>query len=94
MPRRSKAASIPFGTMDELFEALTLVQTKKTRPFPVVLMGTDYWKGLIDWIKTCMISEGMVSPSDLDLFFVTDDPAEAAALVEQFYKKHERAMNF
>lgn len=83
-----------FGTMDELFEALTLVQTKKTRPFPVVLMGTDYWKGLIDWIKTRMISEGMVSPSDLDLFFVTDDPAEAAALVEQFYKKHERAMNF
>ncbi len=83
-----------FGTMDELFEALTLVQTKKTRPFPVVLMGTDYWKGLIDWIKTRMITDGMVSPGDLDLFYLTDDPKEAAGLIEQFYKKHERAMNF
>jgi uncharacterized protein (TIGR00730 family) len=83
-----------FGTMDELFEALTLVQTKKTRPFPIVLMGTDYWKGLIDWIKTRMISEGMVSPGDLDLFLVTDDPKEAASLVEQFYKKHESLINF
>lgn len=83
-----------FGTMDELFEALTLVQTKKTRPFPVVLMGSEYWKGLVDWIKTRMISEGTVSPGDLDLFFVTDDPKEAASLIEQFYRKHERAMNF
>jgi uncharacterized protein (TIGR00730 family) len=83
-----------FGTMDEFFEALTLVQTKKTRPFPIVLMGTEYWKGLVDWIKTRMISEGMVSPGDLDLFLVTDDPKEAAGLVEQFYKKHESLINF
>ena len=83
-----------FGTMDELFEALTLVQTKKTRPFPVVLMGTEYWKGLVDWIKTRMIADGMVSPSDLDLFLLTDDPAEAANMIEEFYKKHERLMNF
>ncbi len=80
--------------MDELFEALTLVQTKKTRPFPIVLMGKDYWKGLVDWIKTRMISEGMVSPPDLDLFFLTDDPKEAATLVSEFYKKHETLMNF
>ncbi len=83
-----------FGTMDELFEALTLVQTKKTRPFPIVLMGTEYWKGLVDWIKTRMISDGMVSPGDLDLFLLTDDPKEAAGLVEQFYKRHERLINF
>ncbi len=83
-----------FGTMDELFEALTLVQTKKTKPFPIVLIGKDYWKGLIGWIKSQMINDGMVSPSDLDLFFLTDDPAEAAALVEEFYKKHETIMNF
>ncbi|HEY6951732.1 MAG TPA: TIGR00730 family Rossman fold protein [Bacteroidota bacterium] len=83
-----------FGTMDELFEALTLVQTKKTKPFPIVLMGTEYWKGLVDWIKTQMISEGMVSPGDLDLFLVTDDPKEAARLVEEFYKKHETVINF
>jgi uncharacterized protein (TIGR00730 family) len=83
-----------FGTMDELFEALTLVQTKKTKPFPIVLLGKEYWKGLLEWIKTRMISDGMVSPSDLDLFFLTDDPKEAASLVEEFYKKHETIMNF
>ncbi|HTP14158.1 MAG TPA: TIGR00730 family Rossman fold protein [Bacteroidota bacterium] len=83
-----------FGTMDELFEALTLVQTKKTKPFPIVLLGKEYWKGLIDWIKSRMITDGMVSPSDLDLFFLTDEPAEAAALVEEFYKKHETVVNF
>jgi hypothetical protein len=83
-----------FGTMDELFEALTLVQTKKTRPFPIVLMGTDYWKGLVDWIKTRMISDGMISAADLDLFLVTDDPKEAAGLVDEFYKRHERLINF
>ena len=83
-----------FGTMDELFEALTLVQTKKTKPFPVVLMGKDYWKGLIDWIKTQMISEGMVSAQDLDQFLITDDPKEAASLIANFYEKHERITNF
>jgi uncharacterized protein (TIGR00730 family) len=83
-----------FGTMDELFEALTLVQTRKTKPFPVVLIGKDYWKGLIEWIETRMISDGMVSPSDLDLFYLTDDPKEAASLIVEFYKKHETIMNF
>ncbi len=83
-----------FGTMDELFEALTLVQTKKTKPFPIVLIGKDYWKGLLEWIKVRMISDGMASPSDLDLFFLTDDPKEAASLVDEFYKKHATIMNF
>jgi uncharacterized protein (TIGR00730 family) len=83
-----------FGTLDELFEALTLVQTKKTKPFPIILMGKDYWEGLVGWIKTRMLAEGMIQSADLDLFFVTDDPAEAASLVHEFYRKHERMMNF
>ena len=83
-----------FGTMDELFEAITLVQTKKTRPFPIVLMGKEFWKGLVDWIRTRMLKDGMISEGDLDLFYLTDDPAEAAGLVKEFYKKHERLINF
>ncbi|HLF19822.1 MAG TPA: TIGR00730 family Rossman fold protein [Bacteroidota bacterium] len=83
-----------FGTLDELFEAITLVQTEKTRPFPIVLMGVDYWQGLVDWIKNTMINEGTISPKDVDLFHVTDDPVEAANLISEFYKKHHVVMNF
>jgi uncharacterized protein (TIGR00730 family) len=83
-----------FGTMDELFEAITLIQTKKTKPFPVILMGTEYWKGLVDWIKTRMLSDKMVSAADLDLFILTDNPKEAAKMVEEFYRKHETMINF
>ena len=67
-----------FGTMDELFEALTLIQTGKIRQFPVVLVGTDYWRGLVDWVRDRMLAEGNISPEDLDLFYVTDDPAGGA----------------
>ena len=70
-----------FGTLDELFEALTLVQTRTITRFPVVLVGHDYWDGLVDWIKTVMVEEGKISPTDVDLFVVTDDPAEAVRLV-------------
>ena len=63
--------------MDELFEALTLVQTRKVTRFPVVLMGTAYWQGLIDWIRDTMAADGKISPSDLDLICVTDDVDEA-----------------
>ncbi len=66
-----------FGTMDELFESLTLVQTGKVTRFPVVLMGTWYWQGLLDWLKNTMAADGMISPNDLDLLCVTDDVAEA-----------------
>jgi uncharacterized protein (TIGR00730 family) len=83
-----------FGTLDELFEAITLVQTKKTEPFPIVLMGTDYWEGLVDWIKTKMITEKMISENDLDLFKVTDDPVEAAKIISDFYKKRVMTTNF
>lgn len=83
-----------FGTLDELFEAITLVQTRKTRTFPIVLMGRQYWKGLTEWIKDTMLREGMISKSDLELFHITDDPAEAAELFAQFYKKHPVTTNF
>jgi uncharacterized protein (TIGR00730 family) len=66
-----------FGTMDELFESLTLIQTGKVRHFPVVLMGTDYWGGLVEWIRTRMIEEGKIAAEDLDLIMLTDDPHEA-----------------
>src|SRR5207253_5495966 len=62
-----------FGTVDELFEALTLIQTGKVLHFPVVLYGSDYWSELIDWIKSELLADGMISPDDLDLLFVTDD---------------------
>jgi uncharacterized protein (TIGR00730 family) len=66
-----------FGTMDELFESLTLIQTGKVRHFPVVLMGTDYWGGLVDWIRARMVEEGKIAPEDLDIIYLTDDPHEA-----------------
>jgi uncharacterized protein (TIGR00730 family) len=68
-----------FGTMDELFEALTLVQTKKVTRFPVVLMGTWYWQGLLAWMRDTMAAEGKIGPEDLDLLLVTDDVEKAVA---------------
>jgi uncharacterized protein (TIGR00730 family) len=62
-----------FGTFDELFEALCLIQTGKIRDFPIVLVGTDYWSGLVDWLRATAAAEGMISPGDLDLLLVTDD---------------------
>jgi uncharacterized protein (TIGR00730 family) len=70
-----------FGTLDELFEAVTLVQTGKVTRFPVILMGTEYWGGLIDWIKSRLLADGKVSPSDLELLQVTDDVDEAVRLI-------------
>ena len=66
-----------FGTMDELFEALTLIQTGKIRDFPIVLFGPDYWRGLIDWLRSTMIPEGKATEADLNLLCVTDSPTEA-----------------
>lgn len=66
-----------FGTLDELFESLTLVQTRTVRRFPIVLLGTDYWGGLVDWLRDTMAREGKISDTDLDLFHITDDPLEA-----------------
>jgi uncharacterized protein (TIGR00730 family) len=79
-----------FGTMDELFESLTLIQTRKVRHFPVVLMGSGYWAGLLDWIRGTMIREGKISPDDLDLILVTDSPEDAVDRIAQSYEEQRR----
>jgi uncharacterized protein (TIGR00730 family) len=70
-----------YGTLDELFEALTLIQTGKVTHFPVILFGREYWSGLVDWLTDTVAAERKINPADLHLFRVTDDPAEAAAIV-------------
>jgi len=72
-----------FGTMDEFFEALTLIQTGKMQDFPIVLMGKDYWGGLVRWIRRTMVAEGTISEEDPDLFYITDDPIEAASAIQR-----------
>ena len=72
-----------FGTLDELFEAITLIQTKRIRSFPVILMESDYWKGLIDWIKGTLIEEKSISKADTDIFRVVDDPMEAVNIIKR-----------
>jgi len=76
-----------FGTADELFEALTLIQTGKVLHFPVVLYGSDYWGELLDWIRGEVLADGMISPNDLDLLYVTDDLDEAVAQVRDRYER-------
>jgi len=71
-----------YGTLDELFEALTLIQTEKVRNFPVVLFGRDYWSGLIDWLRDTMAREGKISQRDLDLLRITDDPEEVVRCIQ------------
>jgi uncharacterized protein (TIGR00730 family) len=83
-----------FGTMDELFEALTLIQTGKASRFPVILMGTDYWSGLLDWLRNEMLAAGNISPEDLELFMLTDAPEEAAEIIETFYRERALGPNF
>ena len=70
-----------FGTMDELFEAVTLVQTGKVRQFPIVLVGTEFWGGLLAWLESALQARGLIGPHDLDLFYVTDDPVDAVSHV-------------
>jgi uncharacterized protein (TIGR00730 family) len=70
-----------FGTLDELFESLTLIQTRKIKNFPVVLFGTDYWSGMLEWVKGLMLSEGKIAESDLSLLHLTDSPAEVVEIV-------------
>jgi uncharacterized protein (TIGR00730 family) len=79
-----------FGTFDELFEALTLIQTGKISQFPVVLFGTHYWAGLVRWLNSRVLAERKISPGDMDLMVVTDDPIEAAQVVEQAYQLQVR----
>ena len=71
-----------FGSMDELFESLTLIQTEKIEPFPIVLVGSEFWGGLVEWIEDKMIKGGTISPDDTSLFKVIDDPAEVIAYIK------------
>ena len=73
-----------FGTMDELFEALTLIQTKKIKSFPLILIGSEYWHGLLEWLKKNMLQEGKISPADLDLIQVVDEPEEVVKLIKKY----------
>ena len=70
-----------FGTLDELFEAVTLVQTKKVTRFPVILMGSAYWSGLVDWMRESLLEDGKINEADLELLQVTDDVAEAVRII-------------
>lgn len=80
-----------YGTMDELFEALTLVQTGKVKQFPVVLFGRDYWGGLANWLKERVAAEGKISLEDLNLFLLTDDPKQALAWIVEARERRTRA---
>ncbi|MPS64137.1 MULTISPECIES: TIGR00730 family Rossman fold protein [unclassified Chryseobacterium] len=83
-----------FGTLDELTEALTLIQTKKIGRFPIVLVGTEFWSGLLDWFKATLLKEGMISEGDLDLYRVVDTADEAVAHIKAFYDKYSVNVNF
>jgi uncharacterized protein (TIGR00730 family) len=72
-----------FGTLDELFEAVTLIQTQRIRPLPVVLVGSAYWNGLVDWIRARLLDEKMISPEDIDILQVIDDPEEVVKAVKK-----------
>jgi hypothetical protein len=73
-----------FGTLDELFESLTLIQTRRIKSFPVVLMGSEFWKGLLDWLKKTMLRDGKIAAADLDLIQIIDDPEEAVRHIQKY----------
>ena len=83
-----------FGTMDELFESLTLIQTKKIARFPIVLVGKDYWGGLEEWIRNVLITEKYINAEDTKLFTVVDTAEEAVAVIDAFYSKYLLKPNF
>lgn len=83
-----------FGTLDELFESLTLIQTEKIGKFPIVLMGTSYWSGLLDWLRATLLEQNNINEKDLDLFLLTDDVDEAVKYIDDFYSKYLLKPNF
>ncbi|MDC6363245.1 MULTISPECIES: TIGR00730 family Rossman fold protein [Flavobacteriaceae] len=83
-----------FGTLDELFEAITLIQTHKIQKFPIILVGTEFWKGLLDWIKNTMLEAGNISPTDLDLIRLVDTEEEVVEIIDAFYRGHDLSPNF
>jgi len=84
-----------FGTLDELFEAITLIQTKKIGKFPIILVGTEFWSGLIDWVKTVLVTKyANVSPEDMNLIKIVDTADEVVDIIDNFYKKYNLSPNF
>ena len=83
-----------FGTLDELFEAITLIQTNKIEKFPIILVGTSFWAGLMDWVKTTMLNVGNISEGDLDLIHIVDTKEEIVEIIDAFYKGHQLSPNF
>ncbi len=84
-----------FGTLDELFEAMTLIQTKKIAIFPIILVSTEFWGGLIDWVKNTLLEKfGNISPGDLDLIHVVDTPEEVLKILDKFYAEYNLSPNF
>lgn len=83
-----------FGTLDELFEAMTLIQTNKIQKFPIILVGRDFWGGLFDWVKKTMLEAGNISPQDLDLIKLVDTEEEVVEIIDAFYKGHNLTPNF
>ncbi|GAB3826105.1 LOG family protein [Pontibacter rugosus] len=84
-----------FGTLDELFEAITLIQTKKIGAFPIVLVGREYWSGLFEWIENVMLNtESNINKEDLDLVHIVDDATEAVKIIDEFYSKYLLSPNF
>ena len=72
-----------FGTLDEIFEAMTLIQTKRIKPFPVILVGSDYWNGLLEWMKKNLLEKNKISPEDMDMFTILDDPDEVVKTIRR-----------
>ncbi|KYG81545.1 hypothetical protein EV198_1740 [Roseivirga ehrenbergii] len=83
-----------FGTLDEMFEAITLIQTNKIGKFPIVLVGKKFWAGLFDWVRDVMLTEGNISSPDLDLINLVDTPEEAVKVIDDFYSKYLLTPNF
>ncbi len=83
-----------YGTMDEMFEALTLIQTEKSKTLPVVIMGKEYWKGLTGWLQSNMLAKNYISPGDFDLVRITDDPQETIDIINEFNRKRSTPVNF
>ena len=75
-----------FGTLDELFETLTLIQTGKSRKMPIILCGSHFWGGLLDWVRDRLAGEGMINPADMDLLQVIDDPQDIVETIFRFYE--------
>ncbi len=76
-----------FGTLDEFYEAITLVQTRRIDPIPVVLIGSDYWKGMLSWLRDKMLPFGMIDKEDLDIFSITDNSEKTVSIINEFYKR-------